>query len=190
MEQVAGIMKKVQATADRAVEKMLRGAIDALISHVSDYWKLGHLGVTGNAYNSVTAGLYKGRKLVYANWNGKHVDRPTRATLAKGEAYDLPTYYDGDAVEKPYVGEVGNGGVWGQQLGPWVLYSQRYRSSFSGNDWSVVIAMPVVYAGYHPKLVKTMQAMLDAVPRLVDEHKVRVNTVHQGSLFDASGAPF
>lgn len=193
LERFAAIMKKAEAMTEAAVDALLIKAADTLMNNVESLWRkaMGHLGVTGNAYASITIGVYKGRKLIYVSWNGKRVKRPTMATLARGEAYPLPMYYDGDPVKgKPYVGEVGFGGVWGQQLGPWVMYAQRYKKSVAGNDWSMVVAIPVVYAGYNDKIVRAMQNIMDAIPTVVESGKVRVDTLHEGGLFDTGGAPF
>lgn len=77
--------------------------------------------VTGNLLNSFAIGIYNDGKLVdIVDSNNVGRDEPTRRTLAKGEKYDLQTYYDGSpvrhvmpngkSVSSPYVGEYGKGG--------------------------------------------------------------------------------
>lgn len=197
LERVARIMKRIESSADAAVLATLKEAADSIISDIDKYWLRSNAmrfkGVTGNAYSSITIGVYQGRKLQYVNWNGKHVRRPTRPTLAEGEPYPLPLYYDGDAASgKPYVGEYGNGGIWGNQLGPWVMYAQRYKKSVSGNDFSMVVAIPVSYAGYQYRIVHAMQNIMDAIPGAVKSNAVRIDIPHEGSLDfgDTDGAPF
>lgn len=197
LEKIARIMKRVESAADSAVLSTLKAAADSIISDIDKFWlrsnAMNRKGVTGNAYGSVTIGVYKGKKLQYVNWNGKHVRRPTRPTLAKGEPYPLPEYYDGDSVDgEPYIGQYGGGGVWGNQLGPWVMYSQRYKKSVSGNDFSMVVAIPVSYAGYQYKIVHAMQNIMGAIPGAVRSNAVRIDIPHEGTFDfgDTGGAPF
>lgn len=170
------IIPKIKEVASQAVLATLKNAADTLIANIDKYWlgegALRFLGVTGNAYASVTIGVYQKNKLVYANWNGKHVDRPTMPSLKKGQKYPLPEYYDGD-MSKGYVGEYGSGGQWGQQAGPWAIYSQRYNKGLAG-DWNMVVAIPVSYAGYNPKIVHAMQNIMDAIPSAIDKNIVSV----------------
>lgn len=181
-QQAARIFSKIKAQADSAIEATLKKTIDTIIKNVDKYWlgkrALEFKGVTGNAYTSVTLGLYRKNKLVYANWNGKHVEKPTMRALAKGQKYPLPEYYDGDK-SKGYIGEYGSGGQWGPQLGPWSIYSQRYNKDLKGNDWTVVAAIPVEYAGYNHKIVAALQNIMDDMPNVVDYNKVRVENAPQ-----------
>lgn len=192
-QQTAQIFSKIKAQADSAIEATLKKTIDAIIKNIDRYWldkkALDYKGVTGNAYASVTLGLYHKNKLVYANWNGKHVDRPTRVSLAKGEPYNLPSFYDGDSAQKKTViGDYGHGGQWGNQLGPWSIYSQRYNKGLNGNDWTVVVAIPVEYAGYNHKIVGALQNIMDDMPNVVDYNKVRVENAPQQT--DAFGQEY
>lgn len=191
LQQMAKIFSKIKAQADSAIEATLKKSIDAIIKNIDRYWlgknALSFKGVTGNAYASVTLGLYHKNKLVYANWNGKHVEKPTRKSLAKGEPYNLPNYYDGDP-NKGFVGKYGLGGEWGTQLGPWSIYSQRYNKGLKGNDWTVVVAIPVEYAGYNPKIVAALQNIMDDMPNVVDYNKVRVENAPQQT--DAFGLEY
>lgn len=175
--QASAIFKKIQEKADAAIQETLKKAADDLMANIKNYWlgkgALDYLGVTGNAFTSVAVGVYHKNKLVYANWNGKHAAKPTMPTLKEGQRYPLPEYYDGDK-SKGYKGEYGTGGQWGPQIGPWVIYSHRYNKDFKGNDWTMVVSIPVSYAGYNPKIVHAMQNMLDALPSLVDYDLVRV----------------
>lgn len=178
-QDVRKIFEKIKGQAEAAVQATLEKSIDALIKNIKQYWlgpgALDFLGVTGNAFSSVTAGLYHKNKLVYANWNGKHVKKPTMKSLAEGQMYPLPEYYDGDsAVHRRYKGEYGAGGQWGPQIGPWVIYSQRYMKNLAGNDWTVLVAIPVSYAGANEKIAKALQNMMNALPSLVDYNVVRV----------------
>lgn len=193
-QQAARIFSKIKAQADSAVEATLKKSIDEIIKNVDKYWlgknALAFKGVTGNAYNSVTLGLYRKNKLVYANWNGKHVEKPTMRSLAKGQRYPLPEYYDGDK-SRGYTGQYGHGGQWGPQLGPWAMYSQRYDKGLKDNDWTIVAAIPVEYAGYNPKIVRALQNIMDDMPNAVDYNKVRVeNAPQQRNVFKDSDAPF
>lgn len=174
---VRHLFSKMQGKVDAAIQATLQKAVDDMLKNINTYWlgkgALDYLGVTGNAYASIAFGVYHNNKLVYANWNGKHVDKPTMRSLRKGQRYPLPEYYDGDK-NKGYVGEYGRGGQWGQQTGPWIIYSQRYNKSLKSKDWSVVVVLPMEYAGYNPKIVKAMQNMLDDLPDRVDYNIVRV----------------
>ena len=46
--------------------------------------------VTGNTVTSFSVGLYYKGKRVHASYAADFMDNPTRKTLKKGEAYDLP----------------------------------------------------------------------------------------------------
>lgn len=173
------ILPKIQAAKDAAVLQTLKSAADDLISIATPIWKntMGHLGVTGNAYNSMTVGIYHKRKLEYVNWIGKHAAPPTMRSLGKGQPYPFEEYYEGDTVYEdeegelhPYVGEVGKGGVSGRQSGPWVMYSHRYDKTRNNIEWSVVVAIPMEYAGFNPKIVEVMQALYDNLPHLVSSN--------------------
>lgn len=187
-QQMAKIFSKIIGQAESAMEATLKNTIDEIIKNIDNYWlgrgALDYRGVTGNAYTSVTLGLYHKNKLVYTNWNGKHAEPPTQRSLAAGEHYKLPTFYDGDSTEKkPFTGKYGIGGEWGPQLAPWSIYSQRYNKGFKGNDWTVVVAIPVEYAGYNKKIVKALQNIMDDMPSVVDYKTVRVeNAPQQTSL--------
>ena len=176
------IAPKINGAVSQAILETMKSAADALISNIDTYWlgegALNRLGVTGNAYTSVTIGVYQGKKLVYANWNGKHVQKPTMTSLAEGQPYPLPEYYDGNSVNEeygPYVGEYGSGKQWGPQAGPWAIYSQRYNKDVAGKGFSMIVAIPMSYAGYNPRIVRAMIHIMDAIPSVIDQNIAKVN---------------
>lgn len=181
LKDASRIMKKVQSRAVSATLATLSSTADSMVEKIGTYWKLRDFGVTGNAFTSVSIGVYYKGKLVYIANNGEHRDPPTRSTLRKGEEYNLPEYYDGDEVSgQPYKGENGRGGQYGPTLGPWYMRRQHFAKR---KTWVLLIAMPVSYAEYNPGLVATMQAMHDALPSEVDYNIISVQGAPRSQIY-------
>lgn len=181
IEGVARIMKVVKSKAVSAVKATLSNTVDEMVANIDKYWRLKYKGVTGNAYTSVTAGVYYKGKLVHVANSGDGKEKPTRKSLRKRETYNLPTYYDGDEPEdKPFTGTEGYISWNGPKLGKSYVKSNHPAKS---KTWAVLIIMPMPYASYHPGLVDTMQAMMDDLPNEIDRNIVYVqNAPSQGKL--------
>lgn len=165
----ARIIKLVRQRAYAATLATLEKAAMDVFNRLDSYRKYKH--VTGNAWTSTSIGIYYKGKLVSVFNKGAEDEEPTRVTLRKGERYTLPAYYKGGSVDVPYKGTYGNGGQWGPTLGPWYVHRQH---SPKYKTWNMLIAIPVSYAGYNPKIVATLQAIMDDLPNVVDYNVVRV----------------
>lgn len=172
LQGVARIMKVVQNKSVSAVRATLENTVDRMVSDIDSYWKLKYKGVTGNAYTSVTAGVYYKGKLVHIANSGDGKEKPTRTSLKRGVTYNLPTYYDGDeVVGKPFTGTQGYLTGKGPSMGKAYMRSNHPAKR---KTWVVLIAMPMPYAEYNPGLARTMQAMMDALPQEIDRNIVYV----------------
>lgn len=172
LQGVARIMKVVQSKAVNAIRATLENTVDQMVSDIDNYWRLQYKGVTGNAYTSVTAGVYYKGKLVHIANSGDGKNPPTRISLTHGRTYNLPEYYDGDeVVGKPFTGTVGVVNGKGPAMGRAYMKSSHPAKR---KTWVVLIAMPMPYAEYNPGLVHTMQSMLDALPQEIDRNIVYV----------------
>lgn len=125
--------------------------------------------VTGNTVTSFSVGLYYKGKRVHASYAADFMENPTRKTLKKGEAYDLPIYYDGGNVtdpsgtKGPFVGSFGHGGQWGPTLGK----SRISRAHSRVRDtWNIIAVCPVEYAVYNNKIFETMYNTYEEMPDL------------------------
>lgn len=172
----ARIFKVVRQKAYAATLATLEKAAEDILMLLDEYREYKH--VTGNTWTSTTVGVfYKGRLVSMFN-KGAEDEEPTRVTLRKGEVYDLPEYYKGGEIyvdrngkKRPYIGQYGRGGQWGPTLGPWYVRRQhppKYKT------WNILVAIPVSYAGYNPKIVDTLQGVMDGLPNVVDCNIVRV----------------
>lgn len=167
----ARIIKLVRQKAYSATLATIEKAAMKLLDNLDDYRKYHH--ITGNTWTSTTVGIfYKGRLVSMFN-KGAEDEEPTRATLKKGEVYNLPNYYkDGyNGGENPYKGKYGQGGQWGPTLGPWHM---RREHSQKRKTWNVIVSIPVSYAGVNHNIVETMQSIMDDLPNIVDYSVIRV----------------
>ena len=78
-----------------AYDKML-AIMQELAHRTVNYFKENRTfyNITGNAYTSFYAAVYYKGKLIYMVRASKGEKAPTRVTLAEGEKYNLPFYYD------------------------------------------------------------------------------------------------
>lgn len=188
IQSVSRIMKVVRQKSVSAVEATLVSTVDKMISDIDRYWSLKYKGVTGNAYTSVTAGVYYKGKLIHVANSGEGKDKPTRISLRKGQKYNLPSYYDGNsALERPFVGREGYIQGYGPKLGKKYVESNHPAKR---DTWAVLIVMPMPYAEYHPGLVRTMQAIKDALPQEINRNIVYVQNAPTQSAIDFSEVPF
>ncbi len=119
--------------------------------------------ITGNTITSFSVGLFYKGKRVYAEYLADEKMEPTRPTLRKGEKYDLPEYYDGHPVDKPYTGTFGHGGQWGPTLGKSRLSRAKSRVR---DTWNIVAVCPVEYAKYNQRIFSTMYNTFAMFPDL------------------------
>lgn len=109
--------------------------------------------VTGNLLNSIAVGIYYKGKLVNII-DAETIGRksPTRSTLAKGERYDLDTYYSGKPARRklpsgkkarPYKGEVGPGGQDGVSVA-----RRSLRQRHPNKTYALVVVAPLPYAKF------------------------------------------
>lgn len=154
-EQFALMAKDVlgRQTSESIIKKLSAVARDMVSVYAStkDYHD-----VTGNLLNSFAVGIYHRGKLVNvvdADDIGR--EPPTRPSLAKGEQYNLQTYYsgqpsthvmpDGKTVARPYRGEYGSGGKNGVDVA---------RRSLLGRHPSGTYALIAVVAMEYAKYVQ------------------------------------
>lgn len=153
----------MNAAADRAIDEIL---------HDVDFFS-----VTGNAYTSISAGVYYKGSLVHVATVARHAKDPLRPSIRAGETWITKEFYDKSSTplrKYRYKGRYGRGGQWGPTLGTWTL---RRVHPAKRNTWEIVIVIPVSYAKYNPKIVGTLQKMMDALPAQLDSSLVRVETV-------------
>ena len=107
--------------------------------------------VTGNLYKSIGIGTYyKG------NLQSIHLTpgaNPTRATLAKGERYNLDKYYGSpfsfkDSGRKPYVGQYGEGGQNGPNAAEDLLLYNEHKMRSVDSTWQMFLVAGVNYANF------------------------------------------
>lgn len=167
----ARIIKLIRQKAYSATLATIEKAAQDVMMRLDSYRK--YYNITGNAWTSTTIGIYYKGKLVSIFNKGAEDEAPTRVTLRKGETYNLPNYYKGGYLggEKPYKGTFGRGGQWGPSLGPWYM---RRQHSQKDKTWNMVVAIPVSYAGYNPRITATLQAIMDDLPNVIDYNVVRV----------------
>lgn len=173
----ARIFKKIRNKAFAAtLQTMIRGS-ESLISYIAD--NIQFRNVTGNAYTSISVGVYYKGRLMHIASVGQHEKEPTRRTLAKGERYNSEYFYDeahyadGSKKRHYFVGKYGQGGQWGPTLGPYYLKRQHPGTK---DTWEMIVTIPVSYAGYVPGITRTFQNMMDKLPSCVRESIVRVET--------------
>lgn len=158
-----------------AYDKML-AIMQELAHRTVNYFKENRTfyNITGNAYTSFYAAVYYKGKLIYMVRASKGEKAPTRVTLAEGEAYNLPYYYEGDPVEgKAYVGRVGGGHQWGPNL----IYGRIGKVKASGKDWSLVAICPVEYAIFDKenRIFETVYSTYESLPNMFDSCVVYAN---------------
>ncbi len=173
------IFKTVRQRAVSATLATLEAAAQRILLNLDSYREYSH--VTGNTWTSTTVGIfYKGELKALYN-KGAEDEPPTRVTLREGERYNLPEVYEG-GESHGYVGEEGEGGQWGPTLGPQHIRSQHVSKR---NTWSLVVVIPVSYAVYNPRIVATMQNIMDGLPDVLDYSIVTINRAGaQGNLFN------
>lgn len=160
---VAATTMTMNAAADRAIEEILNDV---------DFFS-----VTGNAYTSISAGVYYKGTLIHVATVARHAKEPLRPSIRAGETWVTKEFYDKSPTplkKYRYKGKYGRGGQWGPTLGTWWL--KRLHPA-KRKTWEIVIIIPVSYAKYNPKIVGTMQKMMDALPVQLDSSLVRVETV-------------
>lgn len=177
------IFKVVRQRAAAATLATLEQSARNILIKLDDYRKYQH--VTGNTWTSTTVGIfYKGELKALYN-KGAEDEEPTRVTLEEGERYDLVKTYKG-GESHGYVGEHGEGGQWGPALGPQSIRDQHVAKR---KTWSLVVIIPVDYAPYNPRIVETMQNIMDGLPDVLDYSIVTIDRAGaQGNLFN--GLPF
>lgn len=182
----ARIFKVIRQKAYSATLATLEKAARDLLKHFAEEKKF--FSITGNAFTSFAVGVYYKGRLVSMFSMAHGAENPTRVTLRKGEVYDKYEYYDGPITEDPetgdlrlYRGEFGKGGQWGPTLGPWYLQRQHFSKQ---QTWKLVVVLPVSYAGYNSKILRTMQRLMLELPQIVDYNIVRVeNAPSQSEIF-------
>lgn len=173
------IFKLVRQKAASATLETLSRTADRVLAELQNLWKAHN--ITGNSFTGITVGVfYKGR-LMYMAANGERQKEPTRPSLRKGERYNLPDTYDNEP-NKGFKGTYGNGGQWGPTLGPWTM---RRQHPAKRNTWELIILCPTSYAEFVVNIVRSMTAIRDELPQMVDCSIVRVeNTNSQTSFMD------
>ena len=138
------LQKNIRLEMDNMAEPALVKACRFVITTAIDYARFHS--VTGNTMNAYACGAYldgmlKGFATSYDALNHE----PVRMTLKKGEMYDRPYYWGGDAVMgKPYTGETGDRHYWGQEEA--YRFLQTHRPS--GKGWRYLVVVATDYAKY------------------------------------------
>lgn len=175
------IFKVVRQRAASATFATIQQTALNLMSRLDSYRKYHH--VTGNTWTSTTIGIfYKGELKALYN-KGAEDEAPTRVTLSEGEVYDLAEVYKGGETVG-YKGKYGAGGQWGPTLGPEQMQHQHVAKR---KTWSLVVMIPVEYANYNPRIVATMQNIMDGIPEVLDWSVVTINKEGaQSTMFNNS----
>lgn len=170
----AQIIRNIRSRVNMAVIATMCKAADKALEDIKNDIKF--KGVTGNAYNSIAAGVYYKGKCIYITTMPEHNDKPPlRKTLRKGEVYFGKFWGQGYAPlnnDSKYVGTYGSGGQWGPTLGKYYLKREHPSKS---KTWEIVITIPVSYAGVNMGIVRTLQTMMDNLPSEVEACVVRVD---------------
>lgn len=157
-----------------AYDKML-AIMQELAHRTVNYFKENRTfyNITGNAYTSFYAAVYYKGNLVYMVRASKGEKAPTRVTLAEGEKYNLPFYYDG-GENKGYTGSVGGGHQWGPNL----IYGRIGKVKSSGKDWALVAICPVEYAVFDKenRIFETVYNTYESLPDMFDACVVYANS--------------
>ena len=181
------LFKVVRQKAASATFATIEQTALNLMSRLDSYRNYEH--VTGNTWTSTTIGIfYKGELKALYN-KGAEDEAPTRVTLRKGEDYDFAEVYKGEDTAG-YEGKYGEGGQWGPTLGPEQMQHQHVAKR---KTWSLVVMIPVEYANYNPRIVATMQNIMDGLPEVLNWSVVTINKEGaQSTMFnnDNSDLPF
>lgn len=144
--QFQNIIKKVRQESVTKMQSKMERAAEKVVQNASRYRDFHD--VTGNLYKSIAAGTYyKGTLMTIHHTPGPS---PTRATLAKGERYNLESYYGGQSVTqlgRPYRGETGAGGERGEEKAEELLFDSSGDRS-TGTTWQLKVVAAVSYAKY------------------------------------------
>lgn len=181
MKGAARIIQKIRFRAVAATMQTMIKASDKLIAQIQN--AISFENVTGNAFTSISAGVYYKGVLVHVSTVAQNNEEPTRKSLRKGERYNLPYFYgempgaylsDYEAKKHHYFkGTHGSGGQWGPTAGTWFLKRQHPAKS---KTWEIIVAIPMSYAGYVSGIIKTMQTAMDMLPSCVTSSIVRVES--------------
>lgn len=137
--------------------------------------------VTGNLLNSIAVGIYYERKLVEIV-DSDTISRksPTRRSLAKGESYDMDTYYSGipaihttskGAKTRPFTGKVGSGGQDGVSAARNSLYQRK-----PDKKYAFIVVAPMQYARYVENLKShnVLSALRDEMPYIFESKIIQI----------------
>ena len=136
------VFRRMQERADAIIEERLTEQLPNLIALALKHAEIHS--VTGNTMNSYAVALFHDRQFVgfYSSYLalGK---APTRVTLQKGERYDLPYYWGGDAATG-YTAPTGDRSYWGQEEAEDFI-GTHFPSK---NGWAYILVAAVDYAKY------------------------------------------
>ena len=136
------VFKRMKKRADAIIEERLTEQLPNLIALALKHAEIHS--VTGNTMNSYAVALFHDRQFVgfYSSYLalGK---APTRVTLQKGERYDLPYYWGGDAATG-YTAPTGDRSYWGQEEAEDFI-GTHFPSK---NGWAYILVAAVDYAKY------------------------------------------
>jgi len=136
------VFKRMKKRADAIIEERLTEQLPNLIALALKHAVIHS--VTGNTMNSYAVALFHDKRFVgfYSSYLalGK---APTRVTLQKGERYDLPYYWGGDAATG-YTAPTGDRSYWGQEEAE-DFVGTHFPSK---NGWAYILVAAVDYAKY------------------------------------------
>lgn len=143
----AEISKELRKQMDETAEPMLRAQAIRLVALILQEMD-GFKDVTGNTKNSIVVGLYYDKRLKYVASSADLLNKPAlRPTLKKGEAYNLPQYWDGRYHKKGvvYVGETGDENY---VAATEAMKRIKSKTTTFNTHWSYIILTAVKYASY------------------------------------------
>lgn len=167
-------LHQAKGRLEKFTNEKIYGIMKQMAHYVVDAFKANRqfYNVTGNTFTSFYAIVYYKGKMKYVVQSAEGEKSPTRATLAKGEFYDLDYYYDGGAVKgKPYKGKEGKGGQWGPNL----IYGRMGKFGKPTEDWGLMCVCPIEYAKFNEKILKTMYETYEEYPNLFSASILAIN---------------
>lgn len=139
---IKALEKRLKKKTDAIIEARLKESLPAIIRLALEHAKIHS--VTGNTMNSFAVALWHEGKFIgfYSSYQELHKE-PTRVTLVKGETYDQPYYWGGDA-NTGFTAPTGSRHYWGQEEAEDFLSFHFPRK----DGWAFVIVAATDYAKY------------------------------------------
>ena len=139
---IKALEKRLKKKTDAIIEARLKESLPAIIRLALEHAKIHS--VTGNTMNSFAVALWHEGKFIgfYSSYQELHKE-PTRVTLVKGETYDQPYYWGGDA-NTGFTAPTGSRHYWGQEEAEDFLSFHFPRK----DGWAFIVVAATDYAKY------------------------------------------